>query len=47
MRISEVIERLKEIQNKYGDIESYYSGYFWRNTDCMRFNVNNKMLYFE
>lgn len=48
MKISEVIKKLQEIQKEHGDIESsYYTGYFWHSTDCIKFNVNNKILYFE
>lgn len=48
MKISELIEELQEIQEEHGDIEScYQAGDGWYNTDSIKFNVLNQILYFE
>ena len=48
MVISELIKELQEIQEEYGDIESYYqSRDDWYNTDNIKFKVCGQILYFE
>ena len=48
MKISEVIKKLQEVQNGYGDIESCYligDGYY--DTNIMEFHVFDQVLYIE
>lgn len=48
MKISEVINKLQEIKEEHGDIETYmYNGQEWKSMDRIAFNIVRKALSLE